>query len=54
MLAHTRGYVPGPGHFHTRVHNSSVSRLELLADGLELRAHDVTVHLTDPEHLTTL
>jgi broad specificity phosphatase PhoE len=44
--------VPVP--LRMRVHNSSVSRLELSVEGLLLRAHDLTAHLTDPEHLTLL
>jgi broad specificity phosphatase PhoE len=43
-----------PKHVRLRVHNSSVSRLELGAEGLWLRAHDVTEHLSDPEHLTLI
>jgi hypothetical protein len=37
-----------------RVHNSSVSRVEIVEGGYELRAHDVTLHIEDPAHLTTL
>jgi broad specificity phosphatase PhoE len=37
-----------------RVHNASVTRIELLEVGLALRAHDLTEHLSDPEHLTLL
>ena len=38
----------------TRVHNASVTRIELLEDGFALRAHDVIEHLTDPVHITLL
>jgi broad specificity phosphatase PhoE len=37
-----------------RVHNASVTRIQLLATGYSLRDHDVTEHLTDPSHLTLL
>jgi broad specificity phosphatase PhoE len=39
---------------HAPVHNASVTRIELLAGGLALRAHDVVEHLTDPAHRTLL
>jgi len=42
------------GQVRLRVHNSSVSLIELGADGPVLRAHDVTEHLTDPQHLTLI
>jgi broad specificity phosphatase PhoE len=37
-----------------RVHNSSVTRIEVTAQGLLLRAHDETDHLSDRELLTLL
>jgi broad specificity phosphatase PhoE len=37
-----------------RVHNASITRIELLGSGFALRAHDVTEHLIHSEHLTLL
>ena len=37
-----------------RVHNASVTRIDVVASGFALRDHDVTEHLTDPIHLTLL
>lgn len=54
LVMQTRGFVVPADHHHRRVHNSSISRIELVEGGYELRAHNVTLHLSDPAHLTTL
>lgn len=54
VVARTRGFVAASAGAHRRVHNSSVSRVEIVEGGYELRAHDVTLHIADPAHLTTL
>lgn len=54
VVARTHGFVAGADYAHRRVHNSSVSRIELASTGYELRAHDATLHITDPALLTTL
>jgi broad specificity phosphatase PhoE len=48
------GLRPGNGAVRHRLHNSSVSLLELRPDGVVPLARDLTEHLRDPQHLTLL
>lgn len=48
------GLQPGNGAVRHRLHNSSVSLLELRPDGIAVLARDLTEHLRDPQHLTLL
>jgi broad specificity phosphatase PhoE len=48
------GLRPGNGAVRHRLHNSSVSLLELRADGIVPLARDLTEHLRDPQHFTLL
>jgi broad specificity phosphatase PhoE len=46
--------VASPDEAPSRLYNTSVSVLELLEGGAKLHGRNLTEHLTDPEHLTTL
>jgi broad specificity phosphatase PhoE len=48
------GMAPANGAAGHRVYNTSVSLLELCADGTVARGYNLTEHLRDPQHLTTL
>jgi broad specificity phosphatase PhoE len=48
------GLAPQHGAIRHRLHNTSVSLLELRPDGMTALASDMTVHLSDPQHLTLL
>jgi broad specificity phosphatase PhoE len=48
------GLAPPQGQTRHHLHNSSISLLELTANGATVRAYDRTEHLRDPEHLTLM